>query len=308
MTLADWPRPPDDNGRCVHFLGSPYYSDEELDRNVARIRELGLKWTVVVYGDELHLKRAAVRFKEAGITVVWRKMVRPYERYYDWGRDIQILKEMGLPPYMQLYNEPSLPAEWDNRPIDEGLFLENLMQAVQDVYNNGGYVGLQFVNHQWLADALRTIKERDGEEVFTRMFFVAHCYGLNHPPDYTEDENAALGFLSYAEVLKREIGFVPPIIVGEGGWKIGSQHDSRFPPVDEARHRDYHIEVFNRFCTGKLSNGQPLPDYLFAFCPWLISSKMDDHAWYDSFAGDRALLLEALKNLPPCRRKFSWEQ
>ncbi|RLC78969.1 MAG: hypothetical protein DRI61_08860 [Chloroflexi bacterium] len=308
MNLPDWPRPPGDNGRGVHFLGTPYYSDEDLDRNVARIKELGLKWCVVVYGDEIQLERAARRFKAAGIYVIWRKMVRPFQRYYDWGRDIKIIQEIGLPPYMQVYNEPSLPAEWEGHPIDEQLFIENLLYAVRDVYNNGGYVGLQFLNRQWLVDALRAIKERKGERIFNRMFFVAHSYGLNHPPDYAQDENAALGFLIYADIFQQEIGFVPPIIVGEGGWKIGSDEDNRYPPIDEKRHRDYHIEVYNWFCTGQLSNGQPLPDYLFAFCPWLIAAKLDDRAWYDSFAGDRNLLIEALKNMPSCERKFSWER
>jgi hypothetical protein len=263
---------------------------------------------VVHYGDEIQLERAARRFKEAGITVVWRKMLRPYERYYDWGRDIKILPSLGMPPYMQIYNEPSLPAEWDNKPIDEQLFLENFLQAARDVYNSGGFVGLQFVNKDWLRDALRAIKARKGDKIFSRMFFVAHSYALNHPPNYSEDENGILGFMSFVEVFREEIGFIPPVIIGEGGWKIGSDEDKRFPPIDEVKHRDYHLEVYNWFCTGKLSDGRPLPDFLFAFCPWLLSAKLDDRAWFDSFAGDRTLLIEALKSMPPCRRKFSWEK
>jgi len=308
LELKDWPRPQDDNGRGVHFLAQPYFTDEELDLNVARVKELGLKWCVVHYGDEIQLERAARHFKEAGITVVWRKMLRPYERYYDWGRDIKILLSLGMPPYMQIYNEPSLPAEWDNRPIDEQLFLENFLQAARDVYNSGGFVGLQFVNKDWLRDALRAIKARKGDKIFSRVFFVAHSYALNHPPNYTEDENGILGFMSFVEVFREEIGFIPPVIIGEGGWKIGSDEDKRFPPIDEVKHRDYHLEVYNWFCTGKLSDGRPLPDFLFAFCPWLLSAKLDDRAWFDSFAGDRTLLIEALKSMPPCRRKFSWEK
>ena len=308
LELKDWPRPQNDNGRGIHFLAQPYFTDEELDLNVARVKELGLKWCVVHYGDEIQLERAARRFKEAGITVVWRKMLRPYERYYDWGRDIKILLSLGMPPYMQIYNEPSLPAEWDNRPIDEQLFLENFLQAARDAYNSGGFVGLQFVNKDWLRDALRAIKARKGDKIFSRMFFVAHSYALNHPPNYTEDENGILGFMSFVEVFREEIGFIPPVIIGEGGWKVGSDEDKRFPPIDEVKHRDYHLEVYNWFCTGKLSDGRPLPDFLFAFCPWLLSAKLDDRAWFDSFAGDRTLLIEALKSMPPCRRKFSWEK
>ncbi len=134
-----------------------------------------------------------------------------------------------------------------------------------------------------------------------------HPYGLNHPPSYQEDLNAALGFLQFARVFEEEIGFVPPMIAGEGGWKYGASDDDRFPSIDDQLHRDYHAEVFNWFRGGTLSNGEPLPDYLFAFCPWLLSSKMDDSAWFDSFAGDRVLTIEAVTDIPSFTRRFSWD-
>ena len=70
------------------------------------------------------------------------------------------------------------------------------------------------------------------------------------------------------------------------GWLAWLQPDEDITPIDR--------------------NGQPLPDYLFAFCPWLLASKMDDSAWYDSFAGDRTLTIEAVKSMPPFVRRFSW--
>ena len=306
IALPDWPRPAGDNGRCMHFLRTAYYEDEELDRNIARLQDLGCKWCLVIYADEIQLERAATRFKAAGIMVVWRKMLRPYKHYNNWERDIRILQEMGLPPYMQLYNEPSLDEEWDGRSIDQEFFLENLMQGCRDVYNAGGYVGLQFVNDRWLRDALQALRERGGERIFGRMFFVPHPYALNHPPDYTGDENAVLGFRHYAAIFEEEIGFIPPMIAGEGGWKYGATDDPHFPRIDDELHRDYHVAVFDWFRTGRLSDGQPLPDYLFAFCPWLLAAPLEDSAWYDSFAGDHVLTIEAVKAIPPFERKFSW--
>jgi hypothetical protein len=35
---------------------------------------------------------------------------------------------------------------------------------------------------------------------------------------------------------------------------------------------------------------------------------MDDNAWYDSFAGDRVLTIEAIKAIPPFERQFSWDR
>lgn len=307
MTLQDWPRPANDNGLCIHNMASAYYSEAEVDLQISRLQDLGMRWTLVHYGDEQQLLNAAPRYRDAGITVVWRKNVRAYDRYYDWGRDVQLLRDLGVAPYMQLYNEPELPAEWDGQPIDQQLFLDNLMLAVEQVYNAGGYVGLQFVSDDWLMAALREIKARGGEQVFQRMFLVPHPYGLNHPPDYTADPNGVLGFLHQARIVEEEIGFVPPMIAGEGGWKWNASDDRNFPPIDAQLHRDYHVELFDWFRTGVLSNGESLPDTLFAFCPWLLSDRGDDSAWYDSFAGERTLTIEGVKAIPDFVRRFSWQ-
>ncbi len=307
LSLRDWPRPAGDNGRCMHFLPVAYYEGVDLDLQLGRLKELGVKWALVIYGDEIQLEQVAPRFRDAGIMVVWRKGLRADQRYYGWGRDVELLQRLGLPPYMQLYNEPSLSAEWGKGEPDFDRFRENILQAARDVYNAGGYVGLQFVSDEWLRLTLRAIKERKGEAIFGRMFFIPHPYGLNHPPNYTEDPNGVLGFRHFAQILQEEIGFVPPMIAGEGGWKFNASDDHRFPRIDDALHRDYHVEVFNWFRTGKLSDGTDLPDYLFAFCPWLLSAKLDDSAWYDSFAGPRTATIEAVKAIPPFVRRFSWE-
>ncbi len=312
LSLPEWPRPANDNGRCMHFLREQYFTEEELDRNIARLQQLGARWTLVVYADENILKLAAPKFAAAGIVPVWRKMLRPYERYFGWQRDVEIVTSFGLPPYFQLYNEPSLPAEWEGERApnekDRRRFIEGLMQATQDVYNASGFVGWQFVNEEWLNVALDELERRGGERVLGRFFFIPHPYGLNHPPDYTEDVNGVLGFLFFARLFQERYGFVPPMIAGEGGWKINNDADARFPKIDDALHREYHVELFLWFKEGRLSNGDPLPDYLFAFCPWLIAAKMDDNAWWDSFAGDRVLTIEAVSNLPPFVRRFSWDR
>jgi hypothetical protein len=307
LSLQDWPRPAQDNGLCIHFIPEEYHTPEHLDHHISRLLSMRMKWALVIYADEIQLQMAAPKFRDAGITVVWRKMLYPGDKYYDWGRDVQVLQSLGVPPYIQIYNEPSLEAAWEDPPVPKEVYMQDLLKAARDVYNAGGYVGLQFVDPEWLREALYEIRLHGGEAIFGRMFFVPHPYGLNHPPSYQEDLNAVLGFLVFAQVFQEEIGFVPPMIAGEGGWMYGATDDSRFPKIDDQLHRDYHVEVFNWFRTGTLSNGQPLPDYLFAFCPWLLASKMDDSAWFDSFAGDRTLTIEAVRNIPPFIRRFSWD-
>ncbi len=307
MGLRDWPRPAGDNGLCIHFIPEEYHTPEHLEHHIGRMLSMRMKWALVIYADEIQLELAATKFKEAGITVVWRKMLYPGDRYFDWGRDVKLLQSLGLPPYIQIYNEPSVEVLWEDPPVKEARFMEDLLRAARDVYNAGGYVGLQFVDPKWLRDTLHEMQLHGGEPIFHRMFFVPHPYGLNHPPSYQEDLNAVLGFLYFGQVFREEIGFVPPMIAGEGGWKYGATDDERFPRIDDTLHRDYHVEVFNWFRTGTLSNGEPLPDYLFAFCPWLLASMMDDSAWFDSFAGDHTMTIEAVRNLPPFTRRFSWQ-
>jgi len=307
MSRQDWPRPAQDNGLCIHFIPEAYHTPEHLDHHISHLMDMKMKWALVIYADELQLEMAAPKFRDAGITVVWRRILYPGEKYYDWGRDAQVLQSLGVPPYFQIYNEPSLEAGWEDPPVPRARFFQDLLKAARDVYNAGGYVGLQFVDPQWLREALYEIRLHGGEPIFQRMFFVPHPYGLNHPPSYQEDLNSVLGFLTFAQVFQEEIGFVPPMIAGEGGWMYGATDDDRFGEIDDQLHRDYHVEVFNWFRTGMLSNGQPLPDYLFALCPWLLSSKMDDSAWFDSFAGDHTLTIEAVKDIPPFTRRFSWD-
>lgn len=307
MGLQDFPRPPNDNGMGIHFVAGGYYDEQELDMQIARMKELNLKWATVVYTDENHLEIAARKFGEAGIYVVWRKTLKPYQKYFAWQRDIDIIKKYNLPPYMQLYNEAELDVEWDDHTPDRDVYLLNLITMAKDVYNAGGYPGIQLLDEDWLREFITQVYNRKGDALFHRMFFIPHAYGLNHPPDYQEDINGVLGFRAYATIFFKRLGFVPPFIIAEGGWKIDSAEDNRFPAITEELHRDYTLAVYDWFRTGTLSHGGKLPDYLFAFNMWMISGLDEAGAWYDSFRGDRTLTIEAVKKIPPFVRRFSWD-
>ncbi len=306
--LKTWPRPQGDNGRCIHYLQFPSGEEYEVRQQIERMRRLGIRWTIVNYTGRQQLLRMAPRFAGAGITVVWRPFVRPYQVYPHWAEDVAFLRALGIPPYMQIYNEPSLGQEWDaGRAIDQELYLKNLLPAVQQVYDAGGYVGLQHIDTAWLRATLQRLKSTGMANIFDRLFFVPHPYGFNHPPDYDKDGDSVLGFQAFAKVFQDEIGFVPVMIAGEGGWRPGEQQDKRFPAVSLDLHRDYHVAVFDWFRTGILSNKEPLPDYLLAFCPWLIADPTDPAAWFDSTAGERPLTVHAIEALPGGERCFAWQ-
>ncbi len=308
LTLRDFPRPANDNGRCVHFLPTGYYTPRDFEIQLPRMVDLQMRWVLALYADENQLRLAAPRFKAAGIVPIWRKTLRAYQRHYAWDRDIKILEEVGLPPYFQIYNEPEMEEEWDGRAVDREQWLAYMTQMAKDVYNVGGFVGVQVLDPEWLREWLQRVKAQKGERLFGRMFFVPHPYGANHPPAYVEDEVGVLGFRVFADVFQQEIGFVPPFIAGEGGWKYKATDDNRFPMIDDKLHAQYHVELFRWFVGGKLSDGKPLPDYLFAFCPWILAGQMEGAAWYDSFEGERVQTIADIKKIPIVSRKFSWDK
>ncbi len=119
----------------------------------------------------------------------------------------------------------------------------------------------------------------------------------------TTDDVTVLQFLEFAAVFQDELGLVPPFIVGEGGWQYGNADDGRYAKIGDAQHAEYHAAVFNWFRTSRLSNGDPLPDYLFAFCPWVLFGPEAD-AWYSYTTGTRQQTLDAIQAIPPFVRRL----
>ncbi len=304
--IETWPRPAEDNGRCLHYLTSPTRSELELRENIARLQKMNMKWVLVNYTERTHLLQMAPLFAEAGITVVWRPFVRPYETYPFWQADVRFLRSIGLPPYIQIYNEPSHPQEWGGREIDQALYTQHVVEAAWQVYTAGGYVGLQFLKEEWFVDTLHALQEANLP--FERLFYVPHPYGLNRPPEFTGDRFGVQGFQYDADLIAREIGFVPVMIVGEGGWYVGNRTLENLPEISETLHRDYNVALYSWFGTGQLSSGEPLPDYLFAYCNWLIADQIENGAWFDGIDGDYDLTIEAVQNMPAFIRQFSWER
>lgn len=327
--LTAWPRPPHDNGMGIHFLPIGYYADWVVDLLIEHMKELHMTWCVVLYNDDLALRIAAERFRNAGIMVVWRPNLAPDASYIYMERDLNILREIGMPPYIQIFNEPEVQFEWDEGEGEIRIkkFADSWMKLADVVYNAGGFPGLQLVDPETLPYLINRIREKGKEYLFNEMFFIAHPYGSNHPPDYPYDANmqarepgktvdddwfCTLGFLKYAHIFQAQLGFIPPIIIGEGGWAVTVHEDDKYPPVNLEKHRDWHLEVFSWFKNNSLSNGAPLPDYLFSFNPWLIASGgemvFDQASWYQSEqSGTKNLTIKALERMPPFERRFSWD-
>jgi hypothetical protein len=207
------------------------------------------------------------------------RQVLSINRNHPFGSDARLLVENGIPAYIQIFNEPSDDREWGNgRPKKYVAKWSRLWaEKAQDVYDSGGYPGLQCLNLEEAEAAIDALGASN--PVWDRVWFCCHNYGLNHPPKWQENLWCVLGFEFFADVFQRRLGFVPPIICGEGGWLYGAYDDHRYPRVGAELHAKYTKRMFKWFRKHRLSNGELLPDYLFAVCPWILSGQ-NDEAWY----------------------------
>lgn len=124
-----------------------------------------------------------------------------------------------------------------------------------------------------------------------------------------EVEESLLTYKNFQEVFQQELGFVPPMIVGEGGWAIDSSDDIRYPTIDEELHAGYFGSWYQWFSAGMNSLNEPLPDFLFAVCPWLLYdfSATWAAAWTNNVNGIRQKTIDTVSAMPSFVRRFSWD-
>ncbi len=338
--LWEWPRPPQDNGLGIHAGLS--FSDAALAEDLARVKDMGLKWVLLVPRDEIQLEKAVRLYWAEGVMPV----VRPYtliDRHHDFARDVRVMLACGTPPYIQIYNEPSDDREWYGGRPDLPLFVRRWVDNAVAVYDAGGYPGLQVLDVELLREVIAETRRRGMTYLWGRTWFCPHNYGLNHPPRYPydpvnqrgipvehpdwefvapieevnrwreegknpgqtihDDPNSILGFLAFAQVFEEELGFVPPMICGEGGWQYRSAQDRRYPVIGDYLHAQYHQHIFLWFKEGRISTGEPLPDYLFAICPWILSGG-DADAWYSNTLGVRTRTIALVRAISSFQREL----
>lgn len=310
--LRSFPRPANDNGRGLHF--SIDLRDESIAWTVDKLRSIAACWTLIYAQDELQAARAARACWNAGILPIVRigtKINEPCDaRPY-----VQALKTIGAPAYIQIFNEPGDNREWSGAvPADwRALFGQNWARQAAAVADAGGYPGLQVLEKEELDAAIEAVAGINRNDIWKQAFFCIHNYGANHPPAYPYDRGltvfddfyGVLSFLAFAQWMQERIGFVLPIIGGEGGWQFGQDQDKRYPKAEQPYHAQYHREVFEWFRTGLLSNGEPLPDYLFSVTPWIAAGWGADD-WWGGVLGTKTETIAAVQAIPPFVRKFSW--
>jgi hypothetical protein len=325
--LKSFPRPRQDNGIGLHFHLD--LRDSFIEATVANLKSIHATWTLIYAQDELQAGRAAAACWKEGIMPVVRIGQLINELPVDPVLYVDALKAIGAPPYVQIYNEPEDTREWvdGERPDDWAqIFASHWARQAARVVGAGGYAGIQVLDRPGFDAAVDTVAGMGMTEIWRHAFFVHHNYGSNHPPAYPYDARnqqdnpgqtiqqdyvAALKFLAHASWMQERLGLVLPMIGGEGGWLFGSEEDHRYPKVERPLHAQYHREMFDWFRSGVLSNGEPLPDYLFSITPWIAGSfTFAGQNWWNNILVPEGKLvdtIDAVQSIPPFVRAFSWE-
>ncbi|MGE5602948.1 MAG: hypothetical protein ACM30E_07840, partial [Nitrososphaerales archaeon] len=333
--LRGFPRPPRDNGIGLHFHLD--LRDDFIAKSVEHLQEIRATWTLIYAGDELQTERAARACFSAGIMPVVRPArlvnqdfdplpflqgLRRAWRATGWGGPVE-------PLYLQLYNEPEDPREWTAgvAPADGPQRFGSAWAArAPQIVDAGAFVGIQVLDRPGFDAAVDAVARNHRQDIWQRAFFVQHNYGQNHPPAYPydpikqqvdpgttilQDHIAALKFLAHATWMQERLGFVMPVIGGEGGWWMYDDEDKHYPKVDWPLHAQYHKEMYEWFRNGVLSNGEATPDYLFSITSWIAGSwTFAAQNWWDnplSPTGKLDLSIEAMRSIPEFVRRFSWD-
>jgi hypothetical protein len=331
---AGWPRPPADNGLGIH--GGLDLSEQALAADVTRAERLNVKWVMLDVENEAELRRAGSAYWQKGVMPVVRPRCKVDEDH-DFVEDARLMLDAGIPAYIQVYNAPEQADEWSAGEIDITAFALRWLTQARAVVEAGAYPGLQVNRIEDLRAVIGDAKRQGLQHIFRHAWFCSHNHGRNHPARYPYDDinqrglpvqhpewefagsieevnrwrqqakqpgqdvsgayDCVLGFLAFARVFENELGFVPPVICGEGGWIYGDLSDRRYPKVSDYLHSAHHLAMFSWFRDGVLSDGGQLPEYLFAVCPWILSGADEPGAWYDGTYGTREQTIASVESM-----------
>jgi len=293
-----WPRPPNDNGVGIHF-GSPTLPN--IEKYLPTLIDMRAKWVVLADESPDLIGKVAPILIDNGIMPIARPQTYLDSRP-NWANKARWCKS----PYVQIYNEPGDTREWEHKRPSEwwGIFVEKWIGAAHKVRSVGCYPGLQVTSTDELRWMLQDMSARYETDLWSDMWLSLHLYPSEGcAPIATCHEDDMLAFLKYAEVCEEIMGFVPPMIITETAWT-----PSQASPETRAK---WMVEVFEWFKGGEYhyyiegwgrSEGQPLPDYLFAVCPWILFGRWlwFGLSWTDNI--DNVSVLEAVKAMEPFTR------
>ncbi len=191
MNLRDYPRPKNDNGIGLHFRLDLVETENKphISQGVEWLQQINAKWTLIAGQDWSQIGKAARLVWDAGIMPVCRLVCKIDKPYIDWENGVKTLHDLGIPAYMQIFNEPGDSREWNSEQPDVARFGEKWGEAAARVLEAGGMPGMGGVlgQDEWLA-AFNAVQQAGRMDIWDKAWFCVHNYGSNHPPTYPYDD------------------------------------------------------------------------------------------------------------------------
>ena len=273
LAFADYPRPPADNGRGMHWIPTVSQSPEVVDRFIQQLKEMHIKWVPFLNDG------AAIGANDYLVQQLKANGMEPVMRVYtpglsaisgDLGAMVRHYKALGV-SYFQLYNEPNHSVENDWQYPDVNRYLDAWIPAAKTVIENGGLPGFgalspggEFKDTDFLSQAIDGLRARGELGLLDKAWLVSHNYQGDRA---LNDQEGFSRFTVYADILKQKLGRLLPIIGTEGGSFVTDS-------FSEAQRTARVTEAY-RYMTQR----EP---YNFAYSYWVIANQAGgghDPAW-----------------------------
>jgi hypothetical protein len=269
LPLDQYPRPPEDNGRGMHWVPKAASSRAVVDRFVAEASAMRVRWVVFLNEDgQIGANDYLVTQLVAhGIEPVMRVFThRGAQLGHDLTPMVRHYRALGV-HYFQLYNEPNLSSENQDRPPNVDRYVDLWLPAAGQVIAGGGLPGIGALapnahvdDVEFFRATLRRIESRGHLDVLDTAWVAVHNYLLGDPGVPVELDPGFRRPELYDAVAREELGRSLPMIGTGGGFAAGG------PPREQA---DVIHRVLGAYAAVQ-RRGQP---YVFAYTYWLIANE-----------------------------------
>jgi hypothetical protein len=195
MNLQDYPRPPADNGRGVHWSPSQYqWGRADWPRWRDRILEMGFKWIKIVIPPDQNATALVRRLVDIKVMPVCRYIRKnPTRIEGSIEHSIRELIDLGA-RYFETNNEPDADVEWTSgrrRPGWEEVVIENWVYDAERIIGMGGYPAFVAFNSgpNEPRDPIKILVDKGGGHLVGsgRIWISLHNYGKGRPINYPND-------------------------------------------------------------------------------------------------------------------------
>lgn len=194
MQIADFPRPPDDNGRGIHWSARIYHpTGADLDFWLDELQAMHMKWVKLLDDGDGSSLELCQRLLDAGIMPVVRLFREKPNPGRIGGRErsgLQKLIAIGV-RYFETNNEPDLPAEW-HTPMPENwldVVTDSFIHDADVILSMGGLPAVPAMGPGGRENVIAKAVARGRRDLFENGAWLAiHNYTLNHPLNYPDDD------------------------------------------------------------------------------------------------------------------------